>query len=272
MQYEVPRRLLGMSRFQSEDEEEWEASDVEEESLSDTGSEYSNPIEELLMHLDRLAEEDLVELPSNDSREGVISRAEAQLSNLGPADRFAVAVSFFSTVVLFFIFLSRFSRALHRGIHALAGKASPLSLKHVPAAPAGTEAAEVFRSTEDPPNKVAPESMGEAEDTPQAPAPPGGPGKPPGEDTENKEDLLPRPPLRKMGGGLMSGGPLDTPRKRLLALSPKLLKEERKLRRLEEALLLMELGRPPNPGPDEFVLGVLSRVLDIQHLGRHSDA
>lgn len=71
---------------------------------------------------------------------------------------------------------------------------------------------------------------------------------------------------------------LDRPvriQRKLLASNPRLKKEHKKLRRMEEALRRLEWEAERQAavlGPGEFILGVISRVLDVQPLGRESDA
>ncbi|KAL8445929.1 hypothetical protein Emed_005289 [Eimeria media] len=272
---------------------------------------YTSAVEELLYNLKNLDKEPFRKKEGNERGGGPprgLLRSRAKLTRLGPADRFAVMVSGFSLFILLFIFVSKTSRFIRKKARALYKKTwrgAPflLTTQH-------TETEEGAPSSSAPEDQKGPLSTTveksqnkeePAETNPPTPAsvagergPPtggrGGRGPPEGppeeeekekekeKEEEEEEEIVKREERGPMLRGRMRVRRPQPRRRRkapkpsrLMAINPALRKEEKKLRALEEVLLLLELDRFPQPGPEEFVLGVLSRVLDVQHLGGHSD-
>lgn len=241
---------------------------VEDEGQFSSGeSTYSNPVNELILRLEEVYQ-----------RNNSGHKPEKRVRRLGPADRFAIVVSLSSLVILLFVFVSRISKAIRKRVNRVS-RDNPFGFVRVNDTRKGRKGLlAVPLSADDTPAKGDPGKK-ESEDGEDLPPPriPGGPGDSGGGDgpevdeqqhAQNAAFLASRAKWNRTSRGHLG----ESPPARLLAISPALLKEERRLRELEEMLFSMELDRYPNPGPEEFVLGVLSRVLDIQHLGRHSDA
>ncbi|KAL8424815.1 hypothetical protein Efla_007829 [Eimeria flavescens] len=238
----------------------------------------------------------------------VLGKTEKRLTRLGAADRFAVDVSLFSLSILLFILVAKTSRLMRKKLQALWARRKGLG-PFPPAAAAASGAANpplglpfVNGSSDGGAPSLSGGGAGKGGGPPDSsslrgstdeelvfpaaaagPPPPGSRGPPPPSDAEGAPEGESKGAPKKGRGHLSRASPAAWKRRalkqrkggpppaRLLAMSPALMKEEKKLRALEEMLFFMELDRFPNPGPEEFVLGVLSRVLDVQHIGSHSD-
>ncbi|OEH74936.1 hypothetical protein cyc_02593 [Cyclospora cayetanensis] len=235
-------------------------------------AENSGPIQELVLHLQNSRAAKAVSFREADSKRENLGYMLLS-PNLGPADRFAVAVSLFSCAVLLLLLTTRVARGLKGRLSNNAKIRRRPS--HKASKASNTHMAEIMGLPDATPQKSAPEAPVQEEhaiDTEDL-EDSGGPkrsGSYPREPTVERNSEVESEDEEREPKKVLS--PRVLPRRHLLALNPVLQKEEKKLRRLEEALIRMELESPPRPGPEEFILGVLSRVLDIQHLGRRSDA
>lgn len=265
-----------MARSPSEEEF---TSEVElepaQDSTSDCDSVFLSPWEELLYLLNEAQELNLFgDLDSSDGKAGLSALRERH-QRLGPADRFAVGVSVFSVAILVFIALTRFLRAVRNRFMAFKNRHA---MRKAGIHSAGFSNAIKAEKEATPSSMVSPENP----ESEQPISDQSGNSERTSDNLKEKEQpsqqeikhvsMKQRPPQRMskiIGRRAAIRGP---PTALLLATNPNLRKEERKLRALEDALFLMELERPRDPGPEEFVLGVLSRVLDIHRLGRYSDA